>query len=128
MAAAEIPPGWIATGILVEAIEAIDGLGSTPMPVALASKVCKIINWGRPIHSGFLAARNDIIHRYGTSVGEGKFNIPADRVGLFNAAICAIQFEPTAELPSEYILSLDDFSDLKLTPSQYSRIRLFIKE
>lgn len=128
MAATEIPPGWIATGTLVESIEAIDSLGSTPMPVTLASKICKIINWGRPLHSGFSAARNDIVNRYGTNVGEGKFNIPADRAGAFNAAMRAIQIEPTAELPSEYILSLNDFSDLKLTPSQYARIRLFIKE
>jgi hypothetical protein len=119
--------GWITTGALVDAIEVLDSLGNTPMPALVAAKVCNIIHWARSVHVGYTAERNEIIGRYGTSVGDGKYNIPAEKVNLFNAAIRNLQGEQTAPLPSEYALTLAELVDIKLTPGQYSRMQMFIK-
>ena len=121
-------PVWIMTGALVDAIEGLDSLGSMPMPVPTAAKVCKIINWARPVHKGYMDDRNEIVNRYGTSAGDGKYTVPAEKVNLFNTAMRGIQGAETAPLPSELILTMTDLADIRLTPSQYAKISLFVKE
>jgi hypothetical protein len=121
-------PAWILTGTLIDALEGLDSLGSMPMPVPTAAKVCKIINWARPVHKGYTDERNEIVSRFGTNAGEGKFNIPAEKVQQYNNAMRSLQTTETASPPSEFILTMSDFSDVRLTPSQYARIQLFVKE
>jgi len=121
-------PVWIMTGALVDAIEGLDSLGTMPMPVPTAAKVCKIINWARPVHKGYMDDRNEIVNRYGTSAGDGKYTVPAEKVNLFNTAMRSIQGAETAPLPTELILTMTDLADIRLTPSQYAKISLFVKE
>jgi len=119
--------GWITTGALVDAIDVLDTLGNTPMLTSVAAKVCTIINWARAVHVGYTSERNEIVSRYGTSAGDGKYNIPAEKVLLFNTAMRNLQGEQTAPLPSEYALTMADLVDIKLTPTQYARVQIFIK-
>ena len=121
-------PAWILTGNLVDALEGLDALGGMPMPVPAAAKICKIINWARPVQKGYADERNEIVSRFGTSAGDGKFNIAAEKVQQFNNAMRSIQCVETAGLPSEYILTMADLVDVRLTPSQYARIQLFVRE
>jgi hypothetical protein len=127
-AAGASAPAWVPTGVLVEALDGLDALGNMPMPIPAAAKICKILNWARPVHKGFTDERNEILNRYGTSLGEGKYNIPAEKVQLYNSAMRGIQAAETAGLPSEYALTAADLSDVRLTPSQYARIQLFMRE
>ena len=128
VAAPVAAPAWIMTGALIDAVEGLDSLGSMPMPVPIAAKICKIINWTRPVHKGFMDDRNEIVNRYGTSAGDGKYTVPAEKVNLFNTAMRSIQSAETAPLPTELILTMTDLADIRLTPSQYAKISLFVKE
>jgi len=128
MSKSSVVTEFIATGVLVEAIEGIDALGTTAMPARTAAKICRIINWGRPLHAGYTAERNEIVNRYGISMGEGKFNIPQEKVQVFNNAMRRMQTELTAPLPSDLALTLDDLSGFSISPAQISRIMLFVLE
>ena len=119
--------GWSSTGVIVDAIEVIDGMANSAMPVPLAAKFCKVIDWGRPIFAGYTMERSEIINKFGTAIGDGKFNIPQERVATFNLAINTLRGEPTAMLPAALMFNETDFGAFMLTPMQYLKIKLFIK-
>jgi len=119
--------GWTSTGAIADAIEAIESMANSAMPLALAAKFCKLYDWSRPIFAGYTMERSEIINKFGTSVGEGKFNIPQERVAAFNLAMINLRSEPTAMLPAALMFSEADFGTFLLTPTQYLKIKLFIK-
>lgn len=115
------PVSCCSLGQLADAYETLAELMVQPLDVSCAVKVLRIQRACRPLMVRVLRVREEAAMRFGTSRGDGTYQLPGDKLEEYKTAIAPVLSE-IIPIPPAGKLTLAELSGAKISPINLEKL------